>query len=62
MTAKQLQGSSAPDSAKYGTLVNGTGSLVTVSTSSLGTPFRKGPAAPDGSIYVCLTTGSGNLT
>lgn len=62
MTVKQAKGTYAPNGAKYGTLTDGAGTLVTTVSSSLGSSQQAhGSQAPDGSIYFVLTDGAGNL-
>lgn len=62
MTAKQSIGTYAPNGAKYGTVTDGDGNLVTTTSSSTGSSQQAhGSQAPDGSIYFVLTDGAGNL-
>lgn len=62
MTTKQLTGGYAPDNSKYCTITDGSGNLVTTTTSTTGSGKQTaGPKAPDGSIYITLTTGAGSL-
>jgi hypothetical protein len=65
MTAKQLQGMSAPDGASYGVLTTGANVLATTPTSTAhpGNTAKQlqGRTSPDGSVYFTLTNGSGSL-
>lgn len=62
MTNKQNTGTYAPDSSKYGCAVDGSGNLVSITTSSGSSKQSNGSQAPDGSIYLTLTDGAGALT
>lgn len=61
MTTKQTLGSYAPDGSKYGTVVDGAGALVTVTTATTTPKQNKGSQAPDGSIYFTLSNGNNTL-
>lgn len=61
MTAKQQPGLYSKDGSKYGTVTNGAGTLVTVSTSTTAGTKKPGSQAKDGSIYFTITNGQGTL-
>lgn len=60
MTAKKL-GIYADNGARYATVTDGNGTLVSMTTSSGSAQPSIGLEAPDNSTYFILTDGSGNL-
>lgn len=64
MSTKQLKQSfTSPDGSTYGTLTDGAGNLVVVTTTITGSAkqSKQSKYAPDGSMFLTLTDGNGNL-